>query len=398
MRLAAASPPGAGSAERRCERMRGCGHRHEQSSKAGMSAGRFAPERLARLRARSQGLHRPPDAGTPAEVARAMGGAQAQEPRAGRLQFRVRSRSLSAADVERARVEERSVLRTWVMRGTVHLVATDDAGWLCPLFADRISSWSRRRLSQLGVSDSQRDRALAAVGRALEDGPLTRGEAMEVAGRAGFEVNVQTRTQLSILLVAAGTACIGPSAGRDSMLVATRDWIGAPERRDRDASLAELARRYVGAFAPVTDRDFAAWSGLPLRDCRAGLERIAGELDQVRLGRETALVPRGMSMRAPRSPVVRLLPAFDTYLMGYSGRGHAVDPAGERRVLPGGGVLRPTICVDGRFVGLWASKRSGKRLAVTLDPFDPLDERVAAALADEARDIGRFEDVQAELR
>lgn len=287
------------------------------------------------------------------------------------------------------------MLRTWAMRGTLHLIATEDAGWLVPLFAARISAWSRRRLAQLGISGSQRDRALAAVRRALGEGPLTRGQAMDVAARAGFAVSAQTRTQLSILLVAEGAACIGPHAGRESTLVATRDWIGEPERCDRGAALAELARRYIAAFAPATERDFAAWSGLPLRDCRTGLERIAPELDEVRLGREAALVPKGRRLRSPRSPVVCLLPAFDTYLMGYAGREHAVDAQGERRILPGGGVLRPTICVDGRLVGLWSSKRSGKRLVVSLEPFEPLGDQVMDALADEARDVGRFEGVEA---
>jgi hypothetical protein len=330
-------------------------------------------------------------------VLRAIAGAQAQEPRAGRLQLRARSRGLTAAGVERARVEERSILRTWVMRMTTHLIPTDDFGWLGPLFADRIAAWSRRRLVAFAVADRERDRALAAVGRALESGPLTRGAAMEVAAREGFEVTLQTRTHLSTLLVVGGIACIGPDAGRESVFVATRDWIGEPRPRDRDSSLAELARRYFGAFAPAGERDFAAWSGLPLRDCRRGISRIAGELDEVRCADQVLLVPRGWTARMPRSPVVRLLPAFDTYLMGYASRGHAVDDAGAKRILPGGGVLRPTICVDGRFVGLWSSRRSGDRLAVAIEPFGELDGSWREAIAAEVADLGRFEELDAAL-
>ena len=95
--------------------------------------------------------------------------------------------------------------------------------------------------------------------------------------------------------------------------------------------------------------------------------------------------------------MVRLLPAFDTYLMGYASRAHAVDEAGAKRILPGGGILRPTICVDGRFVGLWSSKRSGKRLEVELEPFAGFDERWREAIAAEVADIGRFEGVDAAL-
>ena len=291
------------------------------------------------------------------------------------------------------------MLRTWLMRMTIHLVPTEDYGWMAPLFADRILAYSNRRLEALGVAPRDRDRGLAAARRALaRDGALARSEVVDAAAGAGFPVDVQTRTHLVVALVVGGDACIGPDRGRESVLVASAEWIGEPERRGREESLAELARRYVSAFAPATERDFSFWSGLPLRDCRAGLERIASELEQLPLATgEVALAPRGFTARAPRSPVVRLLGAYDTYLMGYASRRHAADEAGERRVLPGGGVLRPTICVDGRYAGTWSNRRSGRRLAVELDPFDPLNPGVRAALEAEADDIGRFEGVEAEL-
>lgn len=285
------------------------------------------------------------------------------------------------------------------MRMTVHLIPAEDYGWLTPLFAERIAGYSRRRLDVLGVPAARLERAIEAIRRRLGSaGFLTRGEALEVAARSGFEVTVQTRTHLAMLLVVEGHACIGPDAGRERVFVATREWLGEPRRMERDKSLAELARRYLNAFAPATERDLSFWSGLPLCDCRVGLERIAGELDVLGgAGGGTLLVPRGYTARAPRSPVVRLLPAFDTYLMGYSRRDHAADAAARKRILPGGGVLRPTICVDGRLVGLWSNRRSGKRLAIAVEPFSPLSAEVMEAISAEASDIGRFEGLEAKL-
>jgi Winged helix DNA-binding domain len=330
-------------------------------------------------------------------VLRAIAGAQSQEPRAGRLQVRARSRRLTAADVERARVEERSIVRTWLMRMTVHLVPAEDHGWLAPLFAERILGWSRRRLATFGVSDSQRDRVLAAAARALKSGPLPRSELMELARQAGIEPTIQHRTHLAVQVVVGGAACIGPDAGRETVLVASGDWLGEQRRRDPDASMDELARRYFGAFAPASDRDFSYWSGLPLGQCRAAIARIGRELGELRCGEEILLAPRGYVARAPRSPSARLLPAFDTYLLGYRSRGFSVGEEGERRVIPGGGVLRPSISVDGRLVGTWSNRRSGRRLAIALEPFAPLSPEVLEALAVDAADIGRFEHVQAEL-
>src|SRR3954451_24385451 len=138
------------------------------------------PARLARLRAATQLLHRPMAAQDPVEIARSIAGAQAQDVYAGPLTFRSRSRRVTAADIKRARTEERSLLRTWVMRMTIHLIPTDDAGWWLPLFEPETERWSRRRLEQLGLSGAKQDKALGVIARALADeGPLTRTEARE---------------------------------------------------------------------------------------------------------------------------------------------------------------------------------------------------------------------------
>jgi len=352
-------------------------------------------ERLARLRIASQRLHRPPAADDPAEIARSMAGAQAQEKRAGMLQFRARGRGLTAEAVERARVEERSLVRGWLMRGTVHLVAAEDYRWMLALWSERHGRHARRRLAQLGIPAAKQELALRVIEKALGDEEdVSRPELVERLASAGVALKAETRVHMMFLPVVEGLACIGPDRGGSGSLVLADDWLGKGEERERESSLTELARRYLGAFAPATERDFAFWSGLPLRECRLGLEQIASELVQLESG---LLALRASRPRAPRSPLVRLLGAFDTYLMGYASRASAATEDAERRILPGGGVLRPTVCVDGRLIGLWASKRSAKRLAVTLEPFEPLADSVRDAIATEVDDIGRFEGLSATL-
>src|SRR3954452_4558946 len=121
---------------------------------------------LARRRAATQLLHRPASATDPAEIARAIAGAQAQDVYAGPLTFRSRSRKLTAEDIRKARTESRSLLRAWVMRKTIHLIPTDDAGWWLPLFEPETERWSRRRLAPLGLPAAKQDKALAGVPRA----------------------------------------------------------------------------------------------------------------------------------------------------------------------------------------------------------------------------------------
>lgn len=353
--------------------------------------------RLARLRAASQLLQRPAAVRDAAEVARRAGPIQAQEPRAARLAFRARSRALVAADVDRARTEERSLLRAWMMRRTVHLIPSEDAGWILPLFAAAIVPWSRKRLADFGFDARAQERALDLIHRAVErDGPLTRPELVERLEAAGFETAAEAKYHLWALATLDGELCLGPDRGGLTCLVRTREWIGELRRPPRERALAELARRYLRAYGPATERDFARWAGLPLRDTSIGLREIAAELGELDAGGERLLV-LGRPPRAAPGPVVRLLGAYDNFNLGYESRDLMIDPEHVKRVVPGGGIVRPAVTVDGRIVGTWGSKRSGKRLAVSIDPFAPLDGDVLAALEAEVADIGRFESVEATL-
>jgi hypothetical protein len=360
-----------------------------------VAAKRIDPTRLARKRAASQLLHRPPAARHPVDVARLAGPIQAQEPRAAKLAFRARARGLTAADVDRARTEERSLLRAWMMRKTVHLIPTEDAGWLLPLFSETIVRWSRKRLNDFGLDRSGQDRALAVLHDAVAgEGPLTRSELAERLERAGFETANEFKVHLWLLATLDGELCLGPDRGGQTCLVRTSDWIGKLERRPREDALAELARRYLRGYAPAGERDLARWAGLPLRDARIGFERIARELEPVETAAGSLFTLAGTA-RLPRSPVVRLLGAFDNYNLGYEDRGFAVGDENVKQIVPGGGIVRPTIAVDGRFAGTWSSRRNGKKLAVTLEPFAGIDPEIDEALAAEVADIGRFEGLTA---
>jgi hypothetical protein len=352
---------------------------------------RIDAARLPRLRSAAQLLHRPADMRHPADVARAICGAQAQDLHAGRLAFRARSRRLSAADVDRARNEERSLLRTWAMRGTMHLVATDDAGWLVPLFEDAMAQNARRRLSQLGMDNPTRDRGLREIERALSaDGPMARSALTERLRDKRVELDSGTRLHLFSLAVATGMACLGPDRGNQTSLVLARDWIGERPRHERDKALAELARRYLRAFGPATEADLAGWAGLGVREVRAALAAIGEELTEVAVAGQRAWMPK-RAARRPRGRYVRLLPAWDTYLMGYRDRGFVAQPAHWRRIMPGGGILHPTIVVDGVAVGTWRGRRDRGSIRIEPELFSKVDGVVCEAIDAEIADVLRFE-------
>jgi hypothetical protein len=291
-------------------------------------------------------------AGSAAEAVRHVVGIQAQEPRAAALSIRARTEGLTVADVDRAIADERSIVRLWVMRGTLHLVAAEDAHWLHELFAPLLMPQQCRALDALEVPAADRPKAVAAIRDALAGGPLTRAELVERLERAGIDASGQRAAHLPRLAALEGHVCFGPRRGGNDTYVLVSDWLGPRPHAafDREAALQALAQRYAAAFGPAGAEDLAAWSGLPLRDARgawAGVAQPPAEADP------------------PQPPVVRLLPAFDTYLLGYRSRDLAVPAEHVARVWPGGGIIRPAVAENGLVVGTWRLR--GKRLEV--EPF-----------------------------
>jgi hypothetical protein len=343
---------------------------------------------LRRARAAAQLLHRPRALGVADVVGRLLA-VQAQDLRATRLALRARSSGLTAADVDAALTAERSVVVAWLMRGTLHLVGRDDYPWLLGLTAPTRLATSRRRLAQEGVSADEAERAVSIVARALaDDGPLTRRQLAERIAAEGVRTEGQATPHLLMLAALRGVAVLGPLREDGGHAFApARDWLGtAPPTElagaEREVALAELARRYLAAHGPAAPADLAAWSGLALRDARAGLEAIAAELAV----RGDDLVDLAARETTREAIPARLLAAFDPYLLGWKDRAFAVPTRYAKRVHPGGGMLRATATVDGRAVGTWSSAGGRPKL----EPFERLPAGAGAALATEADDVARF--------
>jgi hypothetical protein len=309
---------------------------------------------------------------------------QGQEPRGFRLAVRARTDRLTARDVERALGEERSLLVTWLNRGTLHLVRSEDYPWLLALTTPPLFTSSARRLRQEGVSEAAGERALATIERALADeGPLTRIELRERLNAAGVRTEGQAMIHLLFLAALRGAVVRGPMAGKQHAYVLVHDWLGEPKPVDRERALAELARRYLIGHQPASDRDLAKWAGLPLRDARAGLDAISRELDR---GEDGLLRLAKCRPVAAGLPQPRLLGAFDPVLLGWTSREPILGPH-EPRVVSGG-LFRPFAMVDGRAVAGW--KLNGNEVAVDL--YERLSEEHAAALRADAADVVRFLD------
>jgi hypothetical protein len=327
----------------------------------------------------AQGLAGPP-ARDPVAVAERLLAVQGQDPRGARLAIRARTEGVTAGDVDRA-LNERALLITWLNRGTLHLVRSEDYPWLQMLTTPPLLASCARRLRHEGIAPEVGERALDLIEKALaEEGPLTRVQLRDRLEAADVPLVRQALIHLLFFAAVRGIAVRGPVIGTDHAYVLARDWLPPARPVDRDTAVAELARRYLAGHAPAGDRDLARWAGLPLRDARAGLAAIAPELVQ----REDGLVHLAAHPPVAEVPGPCLIGAYDPVLLGWTSREQVIGP--HRHLVTNNGIFRPFAMAGGRAVATWKLNR-GK---VTIKPLERIAKRTTAALEADAADVERF--------
>jgi len=347
-----------------------------------------------RLRLHAQGL----GAGRSTEVhtaVRASGAIQSQDRLGELLGVATRSLGLSAGDVDRARNVERSVVRSWLMRGTLHTVAADDLRWMLRLLGPAMDARALKRRAALGISPEDHRRVLEFIGPELaRRGPMTRAEIAGALRSADLPWAGQATPHLLRTASLLGLACFGPDRDGEAAHVLIDDWLPPEEAPPSDLA-AELARRYFAAYGPATPADFRWWSGLPAADSRRGVQAINAELIEVAVEDKSMWMTAESAERmdteleAPRDRL-RVLGPFDPYLLGYARRDLAVPDHLLKRVNAGGGMIRSCVLIDGRLVGTWDRRRRARGITVNVTTFAPLSDDAQAQLDAEFSEIGRF--------
>ena len=343
---------------------------------------------------------------SPRTVLRDICGLQAQLMSAAGLGLRVRSTGLPAGAIIRALDQERTIVRTWLMRGTLHLVAADDLGWLLGLLGPVFAAGNETRQAQLGLARLKLP-GVDAIRRILADtGPLTRYELVDRLRRRGIRLDPKTQAPIHLIRLAAlqGVLCLGRDRDNgEPTYVLINDWVGQPSSPAHAPALGELARRYFAAYGPATVEDLASWSGVPMSQARAAVALAMPALAEMAIRGKPAFLLKTRLKRsrppAPGNPDVRLLPAFDTYLLGYRTRELTIPiPPLQRRLQRGGGWLHPALVVNGRAVRAWRLARTGGQQEVVIEPFEKLTSAVRAGIEAESRDISRFLELPLETK
>ena len=333
----------------------GTGSYDESVTRERLLAWRLANQHLAATRT-----------GDPAQLVAHFGAVQAQEYGQALWAVGLRTTQAAVGTIE-ATVGRGAILRTWPMRGTIHLVAAGDARWMVELLAGRRIRQMTGVYRKIGLTDEVLRRSGEIVAGALRGGHrVRRKDIYSLLTGEGVDCSASPRGSRGghILgyLSMTGLICLGPLDGRQQTFVLLDEW--APDGRTPADPMAELAARYFTSHGPATVRDFGWWSGLNLAEVREAIERAgpalaATELDGITYwhgaGQDPGAVPAG----------VYLLPAFDEYTVAYSDRAVILNG----RPLPHGDLLNPVMVLDGLAVGLWKRSLGRGAVAIQLAPF-----------------------------
>jgi len=312
-----------------------------------------------------------------------IGAVQAQVMSAAELQVAVRC-DCTVEDVRDALWKRRTLVKTWLMRGTLHLARAEDL----PLFTAAMSKrWIRVNKAWLkffNVTEAEVWKLTDDIGAALDGTPKTREQVIDaVASGRAERIRDALRSGWGGMLKPAarnGRLCFGPSRGQSVTFVSPQKWLSGWREADPESALVEMARRYVHTYGPANKGDFAYWWGSWSGVGVAAWSGLEDQLVPVSVEGWRANVLRadlaGIGAGRPPATRVQLLPNFDPYLMGHAKRDHLFDAEHGPKVSRTADWISPVILVDGRVEGVWAYSLNRTKLNVTLTPFTRLAARV----------------------
>ena len=344
----------------------------------------------------------------PALISADLVGVHAQVMSAAELSIGLRTESRTRADVRDALWRDRSLVKTRGPRGTVHLLAAADlAMWTGALSA--VPAAPSPFAQDVRMTARQTDEVVFAIADAVGEAELTVDELTDaIVARVGswagdrvmpaFQDNWPRWRQAESVATRRGALCFGPDRGRRTTYASPRRWLPGFCPAPAEAALASLVKSYLRAYGPATAAHFARWLGAPVTWSAELFARLGDALEPVLFEGAEAWQNAGSVAAEPAGPEVRLVPYFDSYVIGCQPRATLFPGrAGERALTGGQAGNVPTLLVDGQVAGVWHQRRSGRKIAVTVEPFVTLTARQRRELAEEVDRVGRVLEGTAQL-
>jgi hypothetical protein len=355
-------------------------------------------------------LSKPATGAAPADIASVLCGAHAQLLSAAELSIGRRIAGGTRADVQNALWIDRTLIKTFGPRGTVHLLATRDLPtWTGALSA--LPSSVPSHPDPIRFKPEQADEVIAAIGDALADEELTVDELTDaIQERTGpwavertmdaFQMKWPRWRQLTSTAAHRGVLCFGPDHGRNVTYTNPHRWLPGFQPADGDSALRTVVARYLYAYGPATPQHFARWLALPPRHAIELFNGMASDLQAVELDGEPAWALAGDSAASPRHRGLRLLPYFDAYVVAGQPRDRLYPgPAATRALTPTGQAGNyPVVLIDGVVGGVWHQRRASRKLIITVEPLRALTPKLRRELDDEVELVAAVMEREATLR
>ena len=332
----------------------------------------------------------------PSDVIAWLGAAQGQDYLALLWAIGLRMQHATESAIEQA-IADKTIVRSWPMRRTLHYVAAADIRWLLKLMEPRALAKSVYGDRLLELDEATFAKSNKVLVSKLEGGKqLTRPELAAALERAGIRTDNYRLGHILYRASIIRLICFGARRGKQFTFALFDEWVPQSKELERDEALAELAKRYFTSHGPATLQDFLWWSGLTAGDARTGIEANKPRLIQEVIDGQTYWFPENAKVKKDAANAY-LLPPFDEYIVAYKDRSAVFDPAYTRSLHTGNGVFKPIAVVDGQVAGIWKREVKKNVVVLSVNPFNPLTKSTQQKVARAARQYAEFLGLSADV-
>lgn len=251
-------------------------------------------------------------------------------------------------------IDNAEIIRTHLLRPTWHVVSPDDIYWLLDLSAPGIKKLMRRRLEELGLTESVLHKSKRVIEKAItKKGHLTRDELKRELENSGIQTGDNRASHIFINAELEQLICSGRARGAAQTYALLEERVPKKKTLKKDEALAELARKYFETRGPATLKDFTWWSGLSTADSKKAIEMTRDNFISETIGSQVYIFPPSVRKSSGNKDSLFLLPAFDEFIISYTDRSASLDSENIKKAIIANGIFRPVVVANGRAIATW---------------------------------------------
>jgi hypothetical protein len=347
-------------------------------------------EDILKLRLANQQISRT-DFKTPGELVAWFGAVQAQDYLNSKWAIGLRLKNSDEADIEQA-IADKTIVRTWPMRGTLHYVSPENVRWMLELLTPRVIARAANIYKLAGLDKKIFLKSKKLIAKILEGGRLlTRNEIYRELEKGGISTASQRGLHILGKLAQESLICLGPRKGKQPTFTLLDEWLPPTKKLNRDEAIAKLTKSYFKSHGPATVQDFAWWSGLTATDIKQGLEMVKSELNGELIDGQTYWIGNRKPEIKNKPATAYLLPNFDEYLVSYKDRRLTVEGINANQLkAPGNYFFNPSIIIDGKVAGSWKRELLKDNVIIQIKPLNSVSERHKRPVIAEANRYASF--------